>query len=393
MPAENQSSYRALRILLHVLFFLSGTATVFIGPALPVLASLYALNDAQVSYFFPAQFAGSLTGTFLTSQFGKRNNFRAAAILGSLLMTAGLVMMNFGSLPMCLIGFAVNGTGIGLTLPSINMLVLEMDPENASSSLNILNFFWGVGAIVCTPFVGILSRGTNILWPTAILAVLLLITAVSMFFTPHGQEGRPEPEPGALEEEAVPIWSNPVAWAIALFNFVHVGFESGMGGWLPTYTGRLEGQSITHLLSPTLIFFLFFVLGRGVAPLFFKFLNENKMLLLGLFIVLGGMGVLLFAGDVLTLSAGAMVCGFGTSWLFPTNVSRFSKTFGPTATRRATPLFILGTLGAASTTWLIGILSNYYNDLRSGMFILLLSVILLLVIQAGLSLRKVEARQ
>ena len=303
-------------------------------------------------------------------------------------MTAGLVMMNFGSLPMCLVGFAVNGTGIGLTLPSINMLVLEMDPENASSSLNILNFFWGVGAIICTPFVGILSRGTNILLPTAILAVLILITAVSMIFTPHGQEGRPGPEADEPQEEPTPIWSNPVAWAIALFNFVHVGFESGMGGWLPTYTGRLEGQSITHLLSPTLIFFLFFVLGRGVAPLFFKFFNENKMLLLGLFIVLGGMGVLLFAGDVLTLSAGAMVCGFGTSWLFPTNVSRFSKTFGPTATRRATPLFILGTLGAASTTWLIGILSNYYNDLRSGMFILLLSVILLLVIQAGLALQK-----
>jgi fucose permease len=208
-----------------------------------------------------------------------------------------------------------------------------------------------------------------------------------MLFTPHGREGRPEPEPGILEETPAPIWSNPVAWAIALFNFVHVGFESGMGGWLPTYTGRLEGQPITHLLSPTLIFFLFFVLGRGVAPFFFKFLNENKMLLLGLFIILGGMGVLLFAGDVLTLSAGACVCGFGTSWLFPTNVSRFSKIFGPTATRRATPLFILGTLGAASTTWLIGILSNYYNDLRSGMFILLLSVILLLVIQTGLALR------
>lgn len=391
MSPKTEKSYGLLKLLLHAVFFLSGTATVFIGPALPVLANLYTLNDAQASYFFPAQFAGSLTGTFLTWQFGKRNNFRLATVFGGFLMTAGLLAMNFGSLPLCLLGFAINGTGIGLTLPSINMLVLEMDPENASSSLNILNFFWGVGAIVCSPFVAILSKGTSILWPTVILAIPLFIAALWIFFAPHGLEGRPAPEPGTLEEETVPIWRSPVAWAIALFNFVHVGFESGMGGWLPTYTGRLEGGPLAGWFSPTLIFFLFFVLGRGVAPFFFRFLNENKMLILGLLIVLGGMGVLLFARDVLMLSAGACICGFGTSWIFPTNVSRFSKIFGPTATRRATPLFILGTSGAAATTWLIGYLSNHFSDLRSGMFVLLGSVILLLVIQAGLALRKVEA--
>ena len=164
-----------------------------------------------------------------------------------------------------------------------------------------------------------------------------------------------------------------------------------MGGWLPTYTGRIEGQPIVHWISPTLIFFLFFVLGRGIAPAFFKFLNENKMLLRGLAIVLGGMGILLVAKDITVLSVGACICGFGTSWLFPTNVSRFSKIFGPTATRRATPLFICGTLGATSTTWLIGFLSERYQDLRSGMFVLLVSVVLLLVIQTALSLHKANA--
>jgi fucose permease len=385
---ENEQSNRALKILLHAVFFLSGIATVFIGPALPVLATHFSLNDLQVSYFFPAQFSGSLFGTFLTYHFGKRNNFLTATLLGSFLMITGLSIMNFGSLPLCLLGFVINGTGIGLTLPSINMLILEMSTENAPSALNILNFFWGVGAIICTPFVSALSKGGSILWPTLIIAGLLLIPAALIFLMPRGGEAKPIHNTDTPDAAPPPIWSDPVAWAIAIFNFIHVGFESGMGGWLPTYTGRIEGQPLVHWISPTLLFFLFFVLGRGIAPLFFKYLNENKMLLLGLTIVLGGMGVLLVAKDISTLSAGAMVCGFGTSWLFPTNVSRYSKIFGPTATRRATPLFILGTLGAASTTWLIGVLSNYYNNLRSGMFILLLSVILLLVIQVGLSLRR-----
>jgi fucose permease len=388
MSSETERSKTTLKILLHAVFFLSGIATVFIGPALPVLAGHFALNDLQVSYFFPAQFSGSLLGTFLTYNFGKRNNFLTATLLGAFLMITGLSIMNFGSLPLCLLGFAINGTGIGLTLPSINMLILEMSPENAPSALNILNFFWGVGAIICSPFVGVLSKGVSIFWPTVIIAAALLVPAILIFFTPRGGEDRPVHNTETPDAPPPPIWSSPVAWLIALFNFIHVGFESGMGGWLPTYTGRVEGQPLVHWISPTLIFFLFFVLGRGVAPLFFKYLNENKMLILGLTIVLGGMGILLFAKNVSLLSVGAVVCGFGTSWIFPTNVSRYSKIFGPTATRRATPLFILGTLGAASTTWLIGFLSNHYNDLRSGMFVLLLSVVLLLIIQIGLSVRK-----
>ena len=390
MSPENEKSATTLKILLHVVFFLSGIATVFIGPALPILARHFSLNDLQAGYFFPAQFSGSLLGTFLTYNFGKRNNFLTATLLGSFLMIAGMLMMNFDSLPLCLLGFAVNGTGIGLTLPSINMLILEMNAERVPSALNILNFFWGVGAIICSPFVSILSRGSSILWPTSIIAAGLFIPAVLIFFTPRGDEVKPLQNEDDADEAPQPIWRSPVAWTIALFNFIHVGFESGMGGWLPTYTGRVEGQPLVHWISPTLIFFLFFVLGRGVAPFFFRYLNENKMLILGLLIILGGMGVLLVAKDVSLLSVGAVICGFGTSWIFPTNVSRFSKTFGPTATRRATPLFILGTLGAAATTWLIGFLSNYYNDLRSGMFVLLVSVVLLLIIQVGLSVRKPE---
>jgi fucose permease len=391
MSSETERSKTFLKILLHAVFFLSGIATVFIGPALPVLAGQFSLNDLQVSYFFPAQFSGSLLGTFLTYNFGKRNKFFTATLLGSCLMIAGMLIMNLGSLPLCLLGFAINGTGIGLTLPSINMLILEMSGAKAASALSILNFFWGVGAIICTPFVTALSGGTSIFLPTAIIAAALFIPAGLILLTPRGKENVQDENADGEDAPLAPIWTNPVAWVIAAFNFIHVGFESGMGGWLPTYTGRVEGAPMVHWISPTLIFFLFFVIGRGVAPFFFKFLNENKMLMLGLGIVLGGMGVLLFARDVTLLSVGGMIAGFGTSWIFPTNVSRFSKTFGPTATRRATPLFICGTLGAASTTWLIGFLSDKYQDLRTGMFVLLASAVILIAIQAFLGLRKTDA--
>ena len=371
---------RNLDALLHFVFLLSGIATVLIGQVLPVLSGKFDLNDLQSGYFFPAQFAGSLTGTLLTNWFGRKGKLVLASTIGSALMAAGLLMLNLGSYELVLAAFLVNGLGVGLTLPAINVLILERDPENSAAALTFLNFFWGVGAIVCKPFVDLTVRDMSLWLTTGIIAAPLAIAAVLLPLLPSKSEARVE-RPAEGEASLVPIWSTPMAWAIAAFNFIHVGFESGFGGWLTTYTNRLEGSVSLHLMSPTFLFFLFFVIGRGIAPLFFRFLNENRMLLASLITILIGLAVALSADGILQLSLGASLCGIGTSAVFPTNVSRFSKTFGSDAMRRATPLFIAGTSGATVVTWLIGFLSDRTGSLHSGMLVLVVSIALLVILQ------------
>ncbi len=387
MPPSLPANSVRLKAILHGLFLISGTVTVLIGQVLPILARHYSLNDLQLSFYFPAQFAGSLAGTFLTSRYARQDRFLHASMVGAALMASGLLLMNVDSFAVSLIAFFLNGIGIGLTLPAINMTVLELSPLNTASALSILNFCWGVGAIICKPFVDLTSLGTNILPTTLLLAVPMLAATAMLYFQPT-RVIAPAAGDTAGDDSDAPIWTLPLAWVIALFNFIHVGFESGMGGWLTTYTERVDQTQAGHWLSPTLLYFLFFVVGRGFAPLLFRFLNENKMLILGLLVVLGGMMVTVTARSVLLLGVGAAIAGFGTSWIFPTNVARFSKTFGPSASRRATPLFICGTLGAAASTWLIGFVSDRTGDLRSGMYVLVGCIVLLLVVQAVLAARR-----
>ncbi len=375
-------------LILHVVFFLSGTTTVLIGQVLPILARRFTLGDLEVSWFFPSQFAGSLIGTFLTSYFAKRSNFFAATLLGGLLMAAGVAMMNADSFTVCIIGFVINGLGIGLTLPAINMLILEANLGRVGSALSILNFCWGFGAIICKPFVDAFSTRETLGLTTWLLAVPLVAASLALAVLGRSPEEKAARTQTETPEPQTPIWTTPLAWTIAVFNLIHVGFESGMGGWLTTYTERVPGAPIASWVSPTLLYFSFFVLGRAAAPLLFRFLNENRMLMLGLVIVLGGMIITLAAPTVLILSLGAVIAGFGTSWIFPTNVARFSQTFGPTATRRAMPLFIFGTLGAAASTWLIGFVSDRTGNLNSGMYVLLISIVLLIGLQAYLGTRK-----
>lgn len=386
--SHNPKTVRNLQILLHIGFFISGITTILIGQVLPILANRFSLNDLQVSYFFPAQFVGSISGGFIYNFFGKRNKFLSSSLIGCVLMGIGILMLNLSSFELCLLGFFFNGIGVGMTLPSINMLTLELNPHRATSAVNILNFIWGVGAIACSLTVYSLSKSVGYLSISVVLAVILFLISILLWQMPSGIE----PENVITEENSddfsTPIWTNPIAWMIAFFNFIHVGFETGIGGWLPTYTERFEGQTVLWWLAPTFLYFLFFVVGRGVAPIFLRFLNENQMLFMGLLIILLGMGVLLFASDVLTLGLGASIAGFGTSSIFPTNMSRFTQTFGPSASRRAMPFFIAGTLGATFTTQIIGYTSNYFNNLRSGMFILLGSGIVLIILQTILHFQR-----
>ena len=141
MPTAQPENAKRLKFVLHGLFLISGTVTVLIGQILPILARQYALNDLQLSLYFPFQFAGSLIGTFLTSWYARRNQFIAASMLGAILMAVGILLMNVDSFPVSLIAFVINGVGIGLTLPAINMTVLELSPVKTASALSFLNFF------------------------------------------------------------------------------------------------------------------------------------------------------------------------------------------------------------------------------------------------------------
>lgn len=384
MQTEAVGKEKVLTILLHAVFFLSGIATVIIGQVLPILAARFELNDLQLGYLFPAQFAGSITGTLMTNWLGRQGRLIPASIAGGFLMAAGLAMLNLGSYQLVLAAFLVNGLGIGLTLPAINVLTLERNPANSASALNFLNFFWGLGAIVSKPLTDLTTNGTSLVNTTLCLSIPLAAFSTAILLLPKQAEARVLKSETAADR--TPIWTDPLAWAIALFAFIHVGFESGIGGWLTTYAERIEGKAATHIITPTFLFFLLFIMGRGIAPAFFRYLHENSVIFFSLLVILAGLALILTASGSMQLGIGGALCGLGTSSVFPTNVSRFSKAFGASAMRRATPLFLSGTLGATAITWLIGFLSELLGDLRSGMYVLAVSIILLIVLQIALGL-------
>ena len=393
---ENQKppTMKRLLIFLHAGFFLVGIITVLLGQILPVLSKRLALGDRQAGYLFVAQFSGSLLGTLFYSRIIEKFGYLRLLFGGFCLMTLGCAGLNFDSLAATAAMIFIYGAGIGSTIPAINLLTVELNRRKSASALNVINFFWGAGAILCKPFVDFAGSPDSIFAPTILLCFLLLAAAAAFAVSDFQKILKINRDSeNVFVSNGVPVWRTMTAWLIAAFGFVHIGIESGVGGWLTTYEARLTHGSENGLVSAALVFFLFLVIGRGIAPLFFRFASENTVLLIGLFTMTAGIILVLAAKNSASLIVGTALLGLGSSAIFPTNMSRFTRIFGADAIKNATPLFVSGSLGGAFVTWLVGFVSSAYNSLHIGFLVILISCLMLIVLQVILTCSKINKQR
>ena len=372
------ASKKRLLILLHAGFLFIGIITVLLGQILPILSGKLALDDREAGYLFVAQFSGSLTGAAFYNRIIRKFGYLPMLAGFFCLMAGGCAALNFDSRILCAAAIFLYGIGIGATIPAVNLLIVELNREKSSSALNIINFFWGFGAILCKPFIDAVGSPDSILLPTVFLSFAFLLLGAA-FATSVFEEKVDRDE--NFSSVAPPIWTTRTAWLIAAFNFLHIGIESSVGGWITTYESRLTHDAANNWLSAAVAFFGFLVFGRAVAPLLFRFLDDNAVLFCNLIIMATGIVLILRTENSSFLLVGAATLGFGSSSVFPTNMSRFTKIFGARATENAAPLFIFGSLGGAFTTWLVGFTSTASGSLRAGFTVVLISCIFLIVLQ------------
>jgi len=373
---ETSHNKTPLAVILHLAFFFSGFTTVLIGPLIPIFAESLRLDNSELAYFFPIQIAGSLTGTAMTWWFSKHSTYLASTRIGMILMGLGVFVLSLGRVELIFAGLLINGIGIGLSLPSINMLIVELFPNRTASALNFLNFFWGLGAILCQPMIEVFRNGFNVSIPANILVAGTLACGVCMFGVKHEKRHWNGSVPVS---DFSSVWLQPIAWFLAIFNFIHIGFETSMGGWLPKLTNEL---GFIVAVAPLVLFYVFFVIGRLVSGILFQNITENVAILIGLFITFGGMLMQIYATTPEVLMAGAAITGFGTSSIFPTSISRFSSVFGEAGSRNATPFFMVGSAGAAAVPWLVGqVGSGEKGNLQNAFFVLLACLGVLIAMQ------------
>ncbi len=343
---------------------------------LPILIARWALNDTQAGNLFLVQFLASLAGVQISGILLARAGFRPAFLSGLLLMAAGVATVYLGSPALGMVSVAVYGLGLGLIVPTDNLMIAEITPESRAAAVSLLNFYWGVGAVLCSVLVAWAQRHQLIPVFLGAVSVFLVVLAVSV---------RNLPFPAAVKSTGSPIawWGvckNPAIWLFAAVFFLYPGAETAVGGWIGSYVARMgSGGAAMGPMMPA-FFWSALMLGRAAAGLILKHVPERRVLQVGFATGTAGIGLMLFSSSLSGVVAAALITGLSFATLYPITVARFSHRFGVSARSIGSVMFSLASLGPAMLPWTVGVISKATGNLRAGLAVPLVATAILLAI-------------
>ena len=363
-------------LLVHAAFVLTGVMTTLLGPMLPVFSARWSLSDSQAGYLFTAQFAASILGVALSSGMVHRYGYRLTIVFGLGFMAVGAGVLAQASWIVGLVSVCVYGFGLGLTIPTANLLIAELHPDRRAAALNLLNFPWGIGAVGCPFVVAALQRSqrTSLLLFGMAVCLALVAIVLGCIRLPADTKGNSSKE-AALDRK---IWKNRFVPVLGALFFIYVGTESSIGGWVASYAHRIDAGSGTFWALTPSFFWGALLLGRALAPVFLRHVRETTLASAGLVLASLGVFVLLIANTMALVVAGASLAGLGLASVFPINIAMLSQWFGEMASRIGGVMFALSSLGGATVPWLVGILSSRFGSLRIGLMVPLLGSLTML---------------
>jgi FHS family glucose/mannose:H+ symporter-like MFS transporter len=388
---ELPSANRKLILAGQIAFFPTGILTTLLGPMLPILIARWAMNDTQAGNLFLVQFLASLVGVQLSGVLLSRRGFRPAFLLGLIMMAAGVSTLYLGSLWLGLASVAIYGFGLGLIIPTDNLLIAEIGASSAAmpnaasdataskaGAVSLLNFFWGVGAVFCSLMVA--WTAVHKLLPLFLGATALFLVGLAFAMRnlpfPPAQTARDKSSSASWRELA----KSPAIWLFAAVFLLYPGSETAVGGWISSYVSRLgpRGQAIASMMPA--FFWSALTLGRALGTALLRRVSERQVLRAGFATSAAGIALILWSTSLGGVVVGALITGLSYATLYPITVARFSQRFGVAARSIGAIMFSLASIGPALLPWLVGVVSHSTGSLRAGLLLPLGATIILFLI-------------
>ncbi len=378
------SSNQRLVLAGQIAFLPTGILTTLLGPMLPILIARWAMNDSQAGNLFLVQFLAMLAGVQLSSFLLATRGYRPAFMLGLLLMALGAATLYMGSIGLGLASVAAYGLGLGLIVPSDNLLIAEIGsgsdsgPSSRAGAVSLLNFFWGVGAIFCSLMVA---------WTAAHKVLPFFLGSVALFLVLLALAMRNLPFPAAAkagESSASSSWreiaKRPAIWIFAAVFLLYPGAETAVGGWIGSYVSRLGSHGMEMASMMPAFFYSTLTVGRALGTAFLRHFSERRVLRAGYAGAAAGIVLMLWAPTLAGVICGALITGLSFATLYPITVARLSQRFGMAARSIGAIMFSLAAVGPAVIPWMVGVISHATGSLRAGLLVPLGATVILLLI-------------
>jgi len=367
-------------IILSCLVFIAlGILTAGVGPMLPDLASNTASPLEAVGSIFTAIFLGAFLAQIASGTLTDRLGPRPVLITGMLLMSAGMLGVTFSrALPVMLACGLLGGLGHGAVDISVNILSARVFNDRSVAAVNLVNFFFGVGA-VAGPAMASYTIGQ---WQTAIPMiwigvgfVMVLVPFIAIFLL------SPQEKPIAtIQASGTPFFLSPLLLMAGVILFLYVGAESSIGGWTATYMQKTTSIPADKAALVVSGFWMALTLGRLVGSYLGTRWSPLYLLTACLFgSTAGGILLAVSTGAMLPTIAAVLVIGFFFGPIFPTTFTISASLFSQASGKAAGLIVALASLGGMALPPIQGVVLTQFGA-NPSVWLIALYILVMLVI-------------
>lgn len=344
-----------------------GMIAAMLGTLLPALSAKFSLTPEQDTSIAFWQGIGLLIASISVGPLVDIRGKKVGLLLGLGLIAIALFMLPTATgYEMTRMLFLLVGLGGGIVVTAGNALAGDINEERRSSTLNLLNVFFGLGGIM-TPFIASMLGGSAII----LCYVIACLTVVSWLMTAITPMAPPAGKVGFQLSEVGNILSKPVLWVLAAFLLLYVAAEVGVWNFLVRH---LIAQGISTETAQSILawgFALGLMVGRLVA--------SRILIKVAPAVVLAGaaasMAVTLYlclqTPDPTMAAVAVFIAGLAMAPVFPTTLGITGDCF-PRGTATAMGIVItFGWLGILVSSPIIGsIAGNDATQYKTALLIL-----------------------
>jgi len=371
----DSTSAKALTFAAYASFVPIGIATVLLGPMLPILSARWSLNYSQSGALINVQYVASTVAVALSGMIVSRWGFRFAIKTGLLLMSAGVGLLLAGPKMMGVFCIGAYGFGLGVAVPAANLLVAEVNPTRRSATLNLLNFCWSAGAVSCPFLVAASAKSQHVPAFLESVAGFALVVAIGIAVMPSSVVEPSATTSGDAKSRPAIRWIQGAVVILGALFFLYVGVENGFGFWLATYSKSLGSLTPALALMTPSFFYAALMVGRWIAPLLLRSVDEIRLVQMGSLLACAGMGGLVLSHELWGVVLSACLAGVGLSSVYPITISLLSREFGAASTRIGSVMFTLSNIGGGVLPWIVGVSSNHFGTLKAGLAVPLMGCV------------------
>ncbi len=351
-------------------YFLFGLIDNMKGQTLPTL-----LDDTGYSYsvggtIILSEYTGFFLAAFLAGILADIFGKKSTLIIAGVCLAVGVTGYACSTQLMILIGFIfMIGLGLGmLELSGSNIISGLHDTKKAGFYLNLLNAFYGIGAILTPAAVGAMLR-LGLSWRRIYVTSLVFIIPILLYFVfmkyPKGREIKKERR-GIYIRETVSLISQKEVCMMYIFIFAYVAAEIAVATWFVEFlqTEKQIGDEKSAAFFSA--YFALLMAGRLLGSLVVDRVGYLKSL-----VIFAAVSIVCLGIGILGTSAMAwilIIVGFGFSIIFPTATAVISTIPAKNPGTMLGIFFACGGLGGMAGPWLVGIVSETAG-LKAGMMI------------------------